>query len=70
MRSPLQDKTLSVGQVNNLVKELVEDSGLFHHLQVQGEVSNFKRYPSGHCYFTLKDATGVLKCVMFRYRAD
>ena len=69
MRSPLQDKTLSVGQVNNLVKELVEDSGLFHHLQVQGEVSNFKRYPSGHCYFTLKDTTGVLKCVMFRYRA-
>ena len=58
MRSPLQDKTLSVGQVNNLVKELVEDSGLFHHLQVQGEVSNFKRYPSGHCYFTLKCEKG------------
>ena len=69
MRSPLQGKTLSVGQVNNLVKELVEGSDLFHHLQVQGEVSNFKRYPSGHCYFTLKDASGVLKCVMFRYRA-
>ncbi|MCH4158117.1 MAG: exodeoxyribonuclease VII large subunit [Acidaminococcaceae bacterium] len=69
MRSPLQGKTLSVGQVNDLVKELVEGSDLFHHLQVQGEVSNFKRYPSGHCYFTLKDASGVLKCVMFRYRA-
>lgn len=69
MKAPLQGKTLSVGQVNSLVKELVEGSDLFHHLQVQGEISNFKRYPSGHCYFTLKDATGVLKCVMFRYRA-
>jgi exodeoxyribonuclease VII large subunit len=69
MKSPLQGKTLSVGQVNSLVKELVEGSDLFHQLQVQGEISNFKRYPSGHCYFTLKDATGVLKCVMFRYRA-
>jgi exodeoxyribonuclease VII large subunit len=69
MKSPLQGKTLSVGQVNSLVKELVEGSDLFQQLQVQGEISNFKRYPSGHCYFTLKDATGVLKCVMFRYRA-
>lgn len=69
MKSPLQGKTLSVGQVNSLVKELVEGSDLFHQLQVQGEISNFKRYPSGHCYFTLKDVTGVLKCVMFRYRA-
>lgn len=69
MKSPLQGKTLSVGEVNGLVKELLEGSNLFHNLQVQGEISNFKRYPSGHCYFTLKDATGVLKCVMFRYRA-
>lgn len=69
MKSPLQGKTLSVGEVNGLVKELLEGSNLFYNLQVQGEVSNFKRYPSGHCYFTLKDATGVLKCVMFRYRA-
>lgn len=63
------DKILSVSELNGVVKALVEGSGLFAHLQVRGEVSNFKRYPSGHCYFTLKDAGSVLKCVMFRYRA-
>ncbi len=39
------------------------------NVQVLGEISNFKRYPSGHCYFTLKDAGAVLKCVMFRSKA-
>jgi exodeoxyribonuclease VII large subunit len=70
MNSLLQGRIFSVGEVNGIVKELVEGSNLFTNMQVQGEVSNFKRYPSGHCYFTLKDKTGVLKCVMFRYRAQ
>ena len=39
------------------------------HVQVRGEISNFKRYPSGHCYFSLKDAGSVLKCVMFQRQA-
>ena len=61
--------TYSVGELNRLIKELVEGSGAVAHVQVRGEVSNFKRYPSGHCYFSLKDGTGVLKCVMFRRQA-
>lgn len=61
--------TYSVGELNRLIKELVEGSGAVAHVQVRGEVSNFKRYPSGHCYFSLKDKTGVLKCVMFRRQA-
>ena len=62
-------KPYSVGEINQLIKDLIENSGLVTNVQVIGEVSNFKRYPSGHCYFTLKDATGILKCVMFHFRA-
>ena len=39
-------------------------------VSVRGEISNFKQYPSGHCYFTLKDTNSALKCVMFRSRAQ
>ena len=55
-------KTYTVTEMNRLIKDLVEGSGLVANVQVRGEISNFKRYPSGHCYFSLKDATGVLKC--------
>ena len=61
--------TYTVTEMNRLIKKLVEGSGLVANVQVRGEISNFKRYPSGHCYFSLKDATGVLKCVMFQDKA-
>ena len=62
-------RTYTVTEMNRLIKNLVEGSGLVANVQVRGEISNFKRYPSGHCYFSLKDATGVLKCVMFQRQA-
>ena len=62
-------KTYTVTEMNRLVKKLVEGSGLVANVQVRGEISNFKRYPSGHCYFSLKDAGSVLKCVMFQRQA-
>ena len=61
--------TYTVTEMNRLIKNLVEGSGLVAHVQVRGEISNFKRYPSGHCYFSLKDAGSVLKCVMFQRQA-
>lgn len=61
--------TYTVTEMNHLIRNLVEGSGLVANVQVRGEISNFKRYPSGHCYFSLKDATGVLKCVMFQRQA-
>ena len=61
--------TYTVSEMNRLIKTLVEGSGIVTNIQVRGEISNFKRYPSGHCYFSLKDKTGVLKCVMFRRQA-
>ena len=48
------------------MKELVEQDGFLSGLLVRGEISNYKCYPSGHHYFTLKDQQGSIRCVMFR----
>ena len=65
----MTENIYSVSEINNFIKNLLEDEPELRNVQVVGEISNFKRYPSGHCYFTLKDAGGVLKCVMFRSKA-
>ena len=59
----------SVTEVNQYLKQLLESQSDLHHIPVLGEVSNFKRYASGHCYFTLKDEKSALKCVMFKSSA-
>lgn len=60
----------SVSDVNRYLKDLLAGEPLLQGISVRGEISNFKQYPSGHCYFTLKDANSALKCVMFRSRAQ
>ena len=60
-------KTLSVSDVNAMVRNTLE--GAFGELWVEGEISNFTRAASGHCYFTLKDERSQLRAVMFRGRA-
>ncbi len=60
---------LTVTQVNEYVRELMDGDQLLRSILVRGEISNYKRYPSGHHYFSLKDGTGVLRCVMFRGEA-
>ncbi|TYZ30198.1 exodeoxyribonuclease VII large subunit [Selenomonas caprae] len=60
----------SVSQVNKFIKGMFDREQLLRGIMVRGEISNFKCYPSGHCYFTLKDANSSLKCVMFRSRAQ
>ncbi len=59
-------KTLSVSELNRLVREVLEQS--FPLFWVSGEVSNFTRAASGHWYFSLKDNTAQVKCVMFKGR--
>lgn len=59
----------SVSEINRFIKDILDDEPELNNIQVAGEISNFKRYPSGHCYFTLKDKFSLLKCVMFRGRA-
>ncbi len=59
----------TVSQVNGYVKDLMDDDPLLAGLLVRGEVSNYKCYPSGHHYFSLKDENASLRCVMFRGEA-
>ncbi len=57
-------KALSVTELTRLLKDLIEST--FGHVWVEGEISNFKCYGSGHCYFTLKDADAQLSAVIWR----
>ena len=56
----------SVSQVNQYLKRMMDRDGLLAAILVRGELSNYKSYPSGHHYFSLKDEAGALRCVMFR----
>ncbi len=58
-----------VSQVNEYIKTMVDGDPLLGHICVRGELSNYRVYPSGHHYFTMKDAAGALRCVMFRSSA-
>jgi len=60
---------LSVSQINEYIRSKMDADGLLSSVAVKGEISNYKVYPSGHHYFTLKDAGGALKCVMFKGNA-
>ena len=64
--SPLA-AVLSVSELNRAVRSAIERA--LPASWVAGEVSNFRRYDSGHCYFVLKDAQAQVRCVMFRHRA-
>jgi len=54
----------TVSQVNSLIKVALEEN-LPSRLIVRGEISDFKHHTSGHCYFSLKDQSGILPCVMW-----
>jgi exodeoxyribonuclease VII large subunit len=59
---------LSVGELNTLVRTLIEER--LDSVWVEGEISNLRRYPSGHTYFTLKDAEAQIAAVLFRGQAQ
>ena len=61
---------LSVTELNGCIKGLIESDERFFDVYVRGELSNYKIYPSGHHYFTLKDSESSLRCVMFRSSAS
>ena len=63
------ENILSVTQLNNLIKAAFDNVPALQNVCVRGEISNYKLYPSGHHYFTLKDAEGSLKCVLFKGNA-
>ena len=59
-----------VSEINQMIKNLFDSIPQFGNLCIRGEISNYKLYPSGHHYFTLKDAEGAIRCVMFRGQAS
>ena len=61
-----EETILSPSQVSGYIKSWMDRDRLLSGLLVRGELSNYKMYPSGHHYFTLKDSQGALRCVMFR----
>ncbi len=61
----MRQNVYSVGQVNTYIKNMVGQDYLLNRLYVKGEVSNCKYHTSGHVYFSLKDETGAIACVMF-----
>ena len=58
--------SISVGDVTRYLHELLDSDDLLRDVWVMGEVSNASTPASGHLYFTLKDATATLKCVMWK----
>jgi len=65
----MDEMVFTVSQLNTHVKMLLEADPFLNRIAVRGELSNYKIYPSGHHYFTLKDAESSLKCVMFKSAA-
>lgn len=64
-----QRQIYTVSQVNGYLKELLDRDGFLSGVFVRGEISNYKTYPSGHHYFSMKDEGGAIRCVMFRREA-
>lgn len=62
----MAQQVLSITQLNEYIKSRLEADPLLTQVAVRGEISNYKLYPSGHHYFTLKDEGAALKCVMFK----
>lgn len=65
----MERQALSVTELNSYIKNRMDADERLLDVCVRGEISNYKVYPSGHHYFTLKDAESSLKCVMFKYSA-
>jgi exodeoxyribonuclease VII large subunit len=66
----VEQRVYSVSQISGIIKNLIDGSPELNGIYVRGELSNYKVYPSGHHYFTLKDGESALRCVMFKSSAD
>ena len=65
----MAQNVLSITQLNEYIRSRMEEDPALSQVAVRGEISNYKLYPSGHHYFTLKDENSALKCVMFKGNA-
>ena len=60
----------SVSEITKYIAGLLKNDLHLHNVTIRGEISNFKQYSSGHCYFDLKDKESILKCVIWRSYAE
>ena len=65
----MAQNVLTISQLNEYIRSKLDSDNLLNQVAVKGEISNYKLYPSGHHYFTLKDEGSALKCVMFKGNA-
>lgn len=65
----MEQKILSISQLNEYIRGRMDADPMLTQVAVRGEISNYKLYPSGHHYFTLKDEGSALRCVMFKGNA-
>ena len=65
----MAQNVLSITQLTEYIRGRLDDDPFLGQVAVRGEISNYKVYPSGHHYFTLKDEGAALKCVMFKGNA-
>ena len=65
----MQQPIYEVSQINEYLRLRFEEDEFLSNLLIRGEISNYKLYPSGHHYFSLKDANGAIRCVMFKGNA-
>ena len=66
----MASSVITVSQLNFYLRSLIESDSRLAYVRVSGEISNFKaHYSSGHLYFSLKDAGGTVRCVMFKSSA-
>ena len=62
-------KTLTVSEVNNYIKKILDNDFILNNLSVRGEISNLKYHSSGHIYFSLKDENSKVNCIMFKSKS-
>ena len=62
----MEIKPITVCELNKYIKNKVDSDEFLNNVYVKGEISNFKLHYTGHMYFTLKDESAIIKCIMFK----
>ena len=61
---------ITIAELNKYIKDKVASDEFLQNVYVKGEISNFKKHYTGHMYFTLKDESSLIKCIMFKSFAE
>ena len=59
-------EAITVSELNKYIKEKIASDEMLNNVLIKGEISNFKHHYTGHMYFTLKDESSLIKCIMFK----